>query len=113
MWIICEVGNFSDHDEEVSVELTVDAPPAGCTDDPALILPGFDNFWMTSGEQKWVLWRVRYECDATAVPGVYPLDIEACIAHETVHGDGGTEMGPFLDNNCWNGVRNLIVHDPS
>jgi hypothetical protein len=113
MWVICEVGNFSNHDEEVSVELTVEDPPAHCGKLQSLILPGFDNFWMTSGEQKWVLWRVAFWCGTGATPGVYPLDIEACINHETEHAYGADEIGPYLDNNCWNGVRNLIVHDPS
>lgn len=27
-------------------------------------------------------------------------DDDMCIAHETVHGNGGQKTGPFLDNNC-------------
>jgi hypothetical protein len=109
MWVICEIGNFSNHQEQVSVALDVDDPPAACTEAPQLILPGLSNFWMVAGEQKWVLYRVGYNCP-TSTPGVYPLDISMCITHETVHADGGTEMGSLLDNNCWRAVRNLIVH---
>jgi hypothetical protein len=109
MWVICEVGNFSGHTEKVSIDLTVEAPPTGCTSSESLILPGFDNFWMSTAEQKWVLYRVKYVC-TSATPGVYPLDISMCIKHDTVHTGGGTELGLFLQNNCWNGVRNLIVH---
>jgi hypothetical protein len=110
MWVICEVGNFSGHPEQVSIDLTVEAPPTGCTSSESLILPGFENFWMPTAEQKWVLYRVKYVC-LTATTGVYPLDISMCIKHDTVHADGGQELGAFLLNNCWNGVRNLIVHN--
>jgi hypothetical protein len=111
MWVICEVGNFSGHPEQVSINLTVEAPPTGCASSESLILPGFEQFWMPTAEQKWVLYRVKYVC-LTATPGVYPLDISMCITHDTVHPDGGQELGAFLLNNCWNGVRNLIVHNP-
>jgi len=113
MWVICEVGNFSGHPEQVSIDLTVEAPPTGCTSSESLILPGFEQFWMPTAEQKWVLYRVKYVC-TSATPGVYPLDISMCIKHDTVHPTpGGAELGSFLLNNCWNGVRNLIVHNPA
>jgi hypothetical protein len=111
MWVICDVRNLSDHAEQVSIELAVDDPPAECTEARGLILPSFEQFWMQVGEQKWVLYRVRYECSG-GNPGVYPLDVSMCITHTTSHADGGHEIGSFLLNNCWNGVRNLIVHSP-
>jgi hypothetical protein len=111
MWVVCEVGNFSGHAEQVSIDLTIEDPPTGCTSESHLLLPSLEQFWMQVGEQKWVLYRVRFVC-ATAASGVYPLDIEMCITHETVHPDGGQETGPFLDNNCRSTTRTLLVHQP-
>ncbi|MEX0800901.1 MAG: hypothetical protein WD379_06790 [Dehalococcoidia bacterium] len=40
MWTLCEIGNFSDHDEAVTITLTLEAAPAGCDVDTTRILPG-------------------------------------------------------------------------
>ncbi len=40
MWALCDIGNHSDHDEAITISLTLGSMPAGCTVDPLTILPG-------------------------------------------------------------------------
>jgi hypothetical protein len=89
MWIICEVGNFSDHDELVSVSMSIlEAVPAGCTRITTLILPGQLTFILASGEQKFIVWRVRYECHDPATPQVINQTVTVSIAHLDIDGPG-------------------------
>jgi hypothetical protein len=137
MWTICEIGNRSNHTETVDISLTVTGQPAGCTNAQMLILPGQTEFSMLAGEQKFVLWRNRFECHTPAVPGVYTLNVEACIDHVPhtvgVDDDGDTliDEDPVdgIDNDgdssidedppegdgppdCEQQQRNMIVHQP-
>jgi hypothetical protein len=67
MWVITEVGNLSNHVELVHINMTIAEPvPAGCTRTQTLILPGQQQFLLAVGEQKMIVWRVRYECHAPA-----------------------------------------------
>jgi hypothetical protein len=114
MWAIGEIGNWSDHTETASLDLTIDpASLEGCTDDPlapTLILPGHNPFTMPAGEQKWVLYRTRFECheEDGAVAGIYPILVELCITHETGGGADGD-----LTNNCESRVRSVLIEDPT
>jgi hypothetical protein len=107
MWIIGEIGNLTDHDDTVELNLTIDTAPAFCDEDIQQILPGRDRFILLADEQKWVLFRVRYECHA-GIPGIYPLDIELCIDHIPELGDGD-EYGALLDNNCKSRIKSLLI----
>jgi len=114
MWAIGEIGNLSDHAETVELDLTIDPPAiAGCIDNPfapALILPGHNPFTMTVSEQKWVLYRTRFECHAPdAAPGIYPLDITLCIDH-VAHPDGGDDLNTA--NDCQTRIRSLLIEAP-
>jgi hypothetical protein len=139
MWTICEIGNRSNHAETVDIGLTVTGyPPLGCIMTQSLILPGQEIFSMLAGEQKFVLWRNRFECHDPATPGVYTLNVESCIDHVNhttgVDDDGDTliDEDPIdgMDNdgdseidedppegdgpeNCEEQQRNMIVHDPT
>jgi hypothetical protein len=73
MWVIAEIGNFSTHTELVHISLTITpAVPVGCVRTISLILPGqvqFTLLWSptSGGEQKILVWRVRYECHSTSI----------------------------------------------
>ena len=103
----------SDHPETVEIDLTIDPDAiAGCLDDPfapALILPGHNPFTMTVGEQKWVLYRTRFECHASAAAGNYPLEVTLCIDH-VMHPDGGDDLN--LANDCQTRIRSLLIESP-
>jgi hypothetical protein len=101
MWVICEIGNLEQAPVVVEISLDVEVVPAGCSQllPPQLILPGLDTFQMAAREQKWVLYRDRYECHYPAVEDIYPLDVKFCI-----------EGGPLSDDDdhdcvgTWNPV---------
>ena len=114
MWIIAEIGNLTDHDDTVELNLTITPPvPDGCTEDIQQILPGRDQFILMALEQKWVLFRVRYECHDPALPGIYPLDVELCIDHIPVDDLGTTviEDGDDLNsaNDCQSRTKSLLL----
>jgi hypothetical protein len=118
MWAVGEIGNDSGHVEVVELSLTIDPSEVdGCTIDAQLILPGHNPFKLMVDEQKWVLYRTRFECPGPTVPGIYPLDVELCIEHFTnpaYTGDpaDGDELGTYLLNNCQSRVKSLLIEDP-
>jgi len=88
MWVIAEVGNFSDHDELVTVSMSIaEAVPAGCTRAIVLILPGQLQFVLYEGEQKMIVWRVRYECHSVT-PQVIDQTVTVSISHDDIDGAG-------------------------
>jgi len=109
MWALGEIGNLINHKETVSLTLTmVPAVPAGCETLAEQILPGRNPFYLLELEQKWVLYRTRFQCDDSAVPGIYPLNITLCIDHQT------PGVGDDLNhaNDCQSRMKSLLVHDP-
>jgi len=107
MWIIGEIGNLTDHDDTVVLTLTITPPvPAGCDQDIQQILPGRSEFILLADEQKWVLFRVRYECHDPALPGIYPLNVELCIDHIPELGDGDDT---FPANDCQSRIKSLLL----
>jgi hypothetical protein len=110
MWAIAEIGNLRDHVETVDLTFTIEPSSiAGCLDDPfapELVLPGHNPFELMELEQKWVLYRTRFECHEPAVPGIYPLDVELCIDH-IAHPDGGDDTYPA--NDCQTRSKSLLV----
>jgi hypothetical protein len=139
MWVICEVGNFSVHDELVHLGagtfpdpgndplyglLEISGLPTACDDpDQTLVIPGLPDLVILGpvpfdddgdgtadedpidgvdndgdslvdedpadpGEQKFVLYRVQFECHGTISPGVFPVTIKFSIDHiDTSTGD--------------------------
>jgi hypothetical protein len=111
MWAIGEIGNLRDHVETVELSLTID-PDAidGCLDDPfdpQLILPGHNPFTLLELEQKWVLYRTRFECHDPALPGIYPLEITLCIDHLEHDPPNGDDLNAA--NDCQSRVKSLLI----
>jgi hypothetical protein len=106
MWVIGEMGNTSDDVQQVQITITIDAVPPlpdGCTEEIDLILPGQDTFLMLAHEQKFQVYRVRYECHAPATQQVITLNIEKCtelIPSESQDDDGDT----LVDEDSRDGV---------
>jgi hypothetical protein len=79
-----------------------------CAEDIQQIIPGRNPFVLMALEQKWVLFRVRYECHCPTEAGIHPLDIELCIEH-IAHDDGGDELGDYLLDNCQQRTKSLLI----
>jgi hypothetical protein len=106
MWTLGEIGNLRSHDETVTLTLTIDPSAiAGCTIETEQILPGRNPFTLIAMEQKWVLYRTRFECHDPAVPGIYPLNITLCIDHQT------PGVGDDLNhaNDCQARMKSLLI----
>jgi len=136
MWVICEIGNLNPWVNPATMGLDVTGVPAGCTQEQQLVLPGQETFALLPLEQKWVLYRERYECH-TAAQAIYPLDVEFCIEPLPViptddDGDTLVDEDPIdgIDNDgdstadedppegggdkvCHEQTKLLIVHNPS
>ena len=120
MWSLGEIGNHPNcpynHTETVTLTLTITPPvPAGCTAVTQQILPGRNPFYLLASEQKWVLYRTRFEChDPLPNPpwndavGIYPLDVKLCIDH-VAHPDGGDDLN--LANDCQTRAKSLLISD--
>ncbi len=85
MWVLCEIGNFSGHDDSVVITsaaaLLTWTAPAGCTAVTSLLIPGRTDFVLLEDEQKFVLYRTRFECHAPAIQQVIPISITVNINH--------------------------------
>jgi hypothetical protein len=85
MWVLCEIGNLSGHDDSVTItsaaNLLTWTPPAGCTATTALLIPGATSFVLLAGEQKFVLYRTKFECHAPATQQVLGISITVTINH--------------------------------
>jgi hypothetical protein len=135
MWVICEIGNSETYPEVAQMSLSVTGAPTGCMQVEQLVLPGQERFYMTALEQKWVLYRVRYECHDPAAPNVYPLDVKFCLTPDPLpyddDHDGRVDEDPIdgIDNDgdslvdedppegsgpqvCHEQTKLLIVHNP-
>ena len=91
MWIIAEIGNFSDHSELVTIDMSIaeDVPdPVGCTRSEVTILPGQASFILEQGEQKFIVFRVRYECHSPAGGQVIDQTVTVTINHDDIDGAG-------------------------
>jgi hypothetical protein len=142
MWIVCEIGNFSGHNDKVHLDVSVLGDPDCVDDTGVLIVPGQSDFVLLgglgidddsdtevdedpidgldndgdtafdedppNGEQKFVLFRVRYECHGEISPGMFPTTITVTIDHQPEPGDGD-DTNPSNDSKTI-GV-NIIVSD--
>jgi hypothetical protein len=109
MWSLGEIGMnplCPIHTETVTLNLDIDPAVAGCTIVTSQILPGRNPFYLLAGEQKWVLYRTRFECHSPAVPGINPLDITLCIDH-VAHPDGGDDVNHV--NDCQTRAKSLLI----
>jgi hypothetical protein len=117
MWVIAEIGNLRDYEEIVELIFTIDPDRIdGCLADPfapQLILPGHNPFKLMALEQKWVLYRTRFECHEPALPGIYPLEVELCIDLIPVDDTGTTTIEDGDDtnpaNDCQSRIKSLLI----
>jgi len=114
MWVICEIGNKDGHVNPATLYLDVSGVPTGCTQLEQRLLPGQGSFEMQPYEQKWVLYRERFECHA-AVEDIYELDVKFCVEPTPVipYDDDGDAL---VDEDPIDGTDNdsdsLIDEDP-
>jgi hypothetical protein len=111
MWVIAEVGNNSNHSELVTVSMSIAEPvPAGCTRAIVMILPGQTQFVMFADEQKFIVWRVRYECHSPATIQVINQTVTVSITHDDIDG-GGPHNGndSNLANNTKTTTKQVII----
>jgi hypothetical protein len=85
MWVLCEIGNLSGHDDPVVITaasniLSVNLP-TGCTATTSLLIPGRTDFVLLAGEQKFVLYRAKFECHAPATQQTLALSVTVSINH--------------------------------
>ncbi len=128
MWVLCEIGNLSGHDDLVIITsaaglitsggILTGPPndPDGCEAATTLLIPGRPDFVLLEDEQKFVLYRTRFECHAPAVQSVVPLTIQVCIDHQ-LHPTDPTHPIPDGDdtnpaNDCVEITQNVIVGPP-
>jgi hypothetical protein len=85
MWVLCEIGNFSGQDDAVVITAAANlltwSPPAGCTATTSLLIPGRVDFVLLEDEQKFVLYRTKFECHAPATEQVLSISITVSINH--------------------------------
>ncbi len=82
MWVLSAVRNASPHNELVNLNLTFNGDmPNGCERIVSLLLPGQTSFFMSPGEDKTVIWRVRYFCHTPAVPQTLRQTATVAITH--------------------------------
>jgi hypothetical protein len=82
MWVISEIGNVAGDAELVHINMSIlENVPAGCTRDVNQILPGQSQFLLSPGEQKVLVWRVRYECHAPTTAQVITQTVTVGVTH--------------------------------
>jgi hypothetical protein len=114
MWVLCEIGNFSGHDDNVVItsaaNLLTWTPPAGCTATTSLLIPGRVDFVLLEDEQKFVLYRTKFQCHSPATEQVLSISVTVSIDHVQQPPDGD-------DSNAANDsvtlTQNVIVGPPA
>jgi hypothetical protein len=85
MYVICNIANSSDHDDDVIISpaggILQTALPAGCTATAVLLVPGRTDFVLPASEQKQVLYKLRFVCHSPAVESIVPVTIGVGITH--------------------------------
>jgi hypothetical protein len=82
MWVMSQISSQSDHMELIHIALSfADVMASGCTRTASLVLPGQTSMLLSPGEQKMLLWRVRYECHSPAVPQAINQTVTVGITH--------------------------------
>jgi len=113
MWSLGEIGMnpLCAMQEAVTLDLTITPTvPAGCTAVTQQILPGRNPFYLMSGEQKWVLYRTRFECHDPALEGIYPLNVKLCIDHVAHVPASGDDLNQV--NDCQSRAKSLLIDRP-
>jgi hypothetical protein len=115
MWVLCEIGNFSGHNDSVVITaanaLLSWTPPAGCTATTSLLNPGRTDFTLLEDEQKFVLYRTKFECHDPAIQQVIPISVTVSIDHQLhlVQPDGDDSVPA---NNSVTVNQNIAIGPP-
>jgi hypothetical protein len=113
MWVLCEVGNFSGHDDTVTItsaaNLLTWTPPTGCTAVTSLLIPGQTTFVLLEDEQKFVLYRTKFECHAPAIEQTLSISVTVSIDHVEVPLEGD-DINPANDSVTVS--QNILVGPP-
>jgi len=109
-WVVCQVVNTGSDDALVTLDVTISAPPNGCTQVDSLILPGQEQFVLLKGEEKSVVERIRLECHGPATAQVYDLTIEKCLTLDAALNDPGSEND--TSDNCDQVVKPVVIEQP-
>jgi hypothetical protein len=86
-WVVCTVINNDDHEQRVTIDVTLSDAPAGCIQEDVLMIPGLPTFVLLAGEEKTIVERINLECHIPALPQVYDLLIEKCVDSEKLSSD--------------------------
>jgi len=114
MWVICEIGNPNTRANLAGISLDVTGVPA-CMTDIQLVLPGQLEFLMQGNEQKWVLFRERFECHDPVAEDIYTLNVKFCVefaAPPFDDDDGDTVADEDPIDGIDNDGDSLIDEDP-
>jgi hypothetical protein len=113
MWVLCEIGNFSGHNDAVVITAAAAllswTPPTGCTATTVLLIPGATSFVLLEDEQKFVLYRTKFECHAPATEQVIPISVTVSIDHVQEPPDGD-DNNPSNDSKTVN--QNILIGPP-
>jgi hypothetical protein len=122
MWVLCEIGNFSGHDDFVVISDADDILSGGilngslnpldadgCGNQTTMLIPGRTDFVLLNGEQKFVLYRTKFECHEPATQQVVPISVTVAIDH-VVTGDPGDDLNSSNDSVTVN--QNVIIGPP-
>jgi len=113
MWVLCEIGNFSNSNANVTItdpaSLVTATLPTGCTKATVLLIPGRTDFVLLAGEQKFVLYRTRFECHSPATQQTLPISVTVSITYVPIPGDG-TDTN--TSNNSVTVNQNIIIGPP-
>jgi hypothetical protein len=121
MWVLCEIGNLTNHDDLVNITAAAnllsnpnvfdpgDEATDGCTSSTVLLIPGRTDFVLLANEQKFVLYRTNFECHAPATQSVVPITITVCIDHVQQPPDGDDTNAA---NDCVSITQNVNIGPP-
>ena len=91
IYVACQAVNLGDHDDHVRItsgsDLIISTVPAGCVASSGLVIPGQSEFVLLAGRRKQLIYRIRLECHAPAVPSILALTVTVAIDH-VVQSDG-------------------------
>jgi hypothetical protein len=119
LWVLCEIGNDSGHDDFViitdpaDIDAALEAQvPADCDVTVSLLIPGRTDFVIFADEQKFILYRANIECHDPVPQQVVGISITIEIDHQLhpVQPDGD-DTDP--SNDSVTVTQNIIIGPPS
>jgi hypothetical protein len=99
LWLLGTVKNPEVAAQQVIASSSATGHPSGCGQIEQLILPGSEQFTLSAGEEKWLIYRFRYECHSPAHSGTYSMPIQLCVRR----------VGGGSIDHCRAYVRSLIT----